>query len=496
MAQSREIEKLQRRWQENPLGLTFAPLAEAYRKEGLCDDALELLEIGLGQHPNYVPAHIVRGRCYLDAGADAAAEASFLRVVELDPENVIALKGLAEIAERAGRFHEAVQRLERLLSFDRNNDEARLQLERVRSMLVTPSPGTIELEAVDIGASLGRPPLDLPPVAASTLEPEEQHPAEPVDEPASAAEPAEEPAARVFDEAEGPVSLEGTEPGFVAEVLDVTIETLDVVTFEPVELSGSALAQDRVPDDVARAAASHEEAPAPLDREPESAPPVERASEPVWLSEPGPDTEPVAEPVAEPELEPGFAEPAAEEAALSQGAPAPPAGEGEEIAEETELVVTETMAEVFLRQGHRELALAVYTQLAQREGDNPRIRAAIERLGSEFRAAPSGLPTYAAALTGGQSVRSFLEALLTAVPPGAGPGPALGAVFGDEEVAGSEAGGGADREPSYDEFFAETEEPGRPPAAATPDRGPVAPTPAAPAEDIEEFNAWLRGLKR
>ena len=34
MAFSSEIEKLERRWQENPLGLTFAPLAEAYRKAG------------------------------------------------------------------------------------------------------------------------------------------------------------------------------------------------------------------------------------------------------------------------------------------------------------------------------------------------------------------------------------------------------------------------------------------------------------------------------
>ena len=87
MGPSREIEKLQRRWQENPLGLTFAPLAEAYRKEGMVPEALELLEIGLAHHPNYVPAHIVRGRCFLDQRADGDAEAAFGRVLELDPEN-------------------------------------------------------------------------------------------------------------------------------------------------------------------------------------------------------------------------------------------------------------------------------------------------------------------------------------------------------------------------------------------------------------------------
>src|SRR5262245_65822547 len=88
MASSGEIEKLERRWLENPLGLTFAPLAEAYRKAGDTAKALELIDIGLAQHPNYVPAHIVRGRCHLDTQADPAAELAFLKVTELDPENV------------------------------------------------------------------------------------------------------------------------------------------------------------------------------------------------------------------------------------------------------------------------------------------------------------------------------------------------------------------------------------------------------------------------
>ena len=141
MALIRELDKLQRRWQENPLGLTFAPLAEAYRKEGMTADALELLTIGLTQHPNYVPAHIVRGRCFLDGRDDHSAEKAFLRVAELDPENVIALKALADIDERSGRFAEATTRLERLLDVDRANDEAREQFDRLRATLATPGIG-------------------------------------------------------------------------------------------------------------------------------------------------------------------------------------------------------------------------------------------------------------------------------------------------------------------------------------------------------------------
>ena len=95
-----EIEKLERRYAENPQGLTFAPLAEVHRKNGDVARALELLRPGLTLHPDYIPASIVLGRCHLDLGDLPAAEAAFTHVLELDGENVIALKALADITER------------------------------------------------------------------------------------------------------------------------------------------------------------------------------------------------------------------------------------------------------------------------------------------------------------------------------------------------------------------------------------------------------------
>jgi hypothetical protein len=74
MAQNSEIEKLERRWADNPLGLTFAPLAEAYRRAGDHSMALEVLTAGLATHAGYVPALIVQARCHLDAGLDGEAE--------------------------------------------------------------------------------------------------------------------------------------------------------------------------------------------------------------------------------------------------------------------------------------------------------------------------------------------------------------------------------------------------------------------------------------
>lgn len=128
-----EIEKLERRYAENPHGLTFAPLAEVYRKNGDISRALDLLRIGLELHPNYIPASIVLGRCHQDLGDLQAAAEAFAHVLRLDDENVIALKSLADINERLGRLDDAERSLRRLVSVDRSNDEARQQLERVES---------------------------------------------------------------------------------------------------------------------------------------------------------------------------------------------------------------------------------------------------------------------------------------------------------------------------------------------------------------------------
>src|SRR5213594_4509923 len=107
VAHPSEIEKLEARYRENPKGRNFAPLADAYRKAGLIDNAIELCQAGLALHPDYVSGHIVHARCLVDKKDDAGAESVFRRVLDLDPENILALRVLAEIAERNSHFDQA-----------------------------------------------------------------------------------------------------------------------------------------------------------------------------------------------------------------------------------------------------------------------------------------------------------------------------------------------------------------------------------------------------
>lgn len=413
-----EIEKLERRWHENPLGLTFAPLAEAYRKSGALARALELLDSGLAQHPGYVPAHIVRGRCHLDSGEKALAELDFLCVVELDPENVIALKALADLAEAEGRTSDAIRRLEALLDIDRNNEEAESQLMRLRA---NPAPLAVS------------EPLITQRNDAATLTP-------------------------------GARPLEG-------------IEILDPEAHFP-SISGADSAAPGPPEapSVEKPSASLADLPSELTAWLEESVEVEAAEAVPIVVTPDPELEP--EPEAEPATE-------------------PPAGEAE-----PDLMVTETMAEIFLRQGHRELALAVYTQLLQREPGNERIKSAAEQLAASLAppappvAEPPPRPVrqYDAASTGGIPVQDFLATILSSGRPR----PAAPVHPPAFEPTSEATGRPASREPSFDEFFASEESPA--PAGAAPgpeavpdDRGE--PARAADPDELEQFHAWLRGLK-
>ena len=170
-----EIEKLERRYADNPHGLTFAPLAEVHRKNGDVARALELLTAGLELHPNYIPASIVLGRCHQDLGDLPAAEAAFAHVLRLDDENVIALKSLADINERLEHFGEAENWLRRLVAVDRSNDEAREQLRRLEARKkdadVKPEPAVAAaetLEVIDLEPEISR--ADVLPVDISALE--------------------------------------------------------------------------------------------------------------------------------------------------------------------------------------------------------------------------------------------------------------------------------------------------------------------------------------
>ena len=107
MADTARIEELRRRVQTDPASIAFAALAEEYRRAGHFDDAIATCRTGLQRHPAYLSARVTLGRSLLEIGHYEEARQELEQVLRSAPENLAAIRALAEIHHRAGELPES-----------------------------------------------------------------------------------------------------------------------------------------------------------------------------------------------------------------------------------------------------------------------------------------------------------------------------------------------------------------------------------------------------
>jgi hypothetical protein len=117
------IDDLRRRVEADPASIAFAQLAEEYRRAGQTEEAVRVSREGLTRHPGYLSARVTLGRALLDLGQlnDARTELQF--VATEAPENLAAVRGLAEIFHREGDAASALEYFQRALSLARHDPE-------------------------------------------------------------------------------------------------------------------------------------------------------------------------------------------------------------------------------------------------------------------------------------------------------------------------------------------------------------------------------------
>ena len=108
MADNPRIEELRRRVQKDPASIAFAQLAEEYRRAGSYEDAIDTCRSGLTVHPGYLSARVTLGRALLEIHELDAAQAELERVLRTAPENLAAIRGVAEVHHRRGSLGEAL----------------------------------------------------------------------------------------------------------------------------------------------------------------------------------------------------------------------------------------------------------------------------------------------------------------------------------------------------------------------------------------------------
>ena len=122
MASSARIDELRKKFDENPRRY-FAPLANEYRKLGDLEQAIFICQEYLPQQPGHMSGHIVYGQALFELSRFDESRAVFETALSLDPENLIALRHLGDIARQAGDLRGARGWYQRVLEADPRNEE-------------------------------------------------------------------------------------------------------------------------------------------------------------------------------------------------------------------------------------------------------------------------------------------------------------------------------------------------------------------------------------
>jgi thioredoxin-like negative regulator of GroEL len=519
MASSPRIEELRKKFEENPRRY-FAPLANEYRKAGDIEQAIAICREYLPQQPGHMSGHIVYGQALYEARQVDEAKSVFETALSLDPENLIALRHLGDIALMIGDAPGARMWYGRVLEADPRNEEIQAQLARLDQTESTPTPvvspqvestepppePTPAAAAPALAAASKPTPSSAPTVVVSAMRVPPTPNEEPVDRPLETVPPQRDPldqaitleraaipAPHIEQSPDSPIGLEPTSKatgenfGSQATLpIDVSmvehmarqreappiesfsLEGLETTSMAPEKAPPEATAtasapppdQPPVVSELTLAAVAAAAAPEPAASEPPPAPEAPEAPEVPTLELADIPVEAPATPAVTPAAE--VAAPAAERTApvsqsgptddlplldlplldigelpatratepepVSQPAPEPATEPVTELAldataPESGPFVTETMAELYLHQGHYEEALRVYRALLEQRPGDQRLQAKIESL-LAMPAAPEAAPSPAAARTfapvapTGRTIRDVLTSIAVRRPSG------------------------------------------------------------------------------
>jgi len=104
--QSALLSRYLEQYRRQPSSRVFAPLAEAYRKLGMQDEALKVLKEGIKRHPSYPLGYLVLAQCYADQGQWERVAQTLLPLTPHHKDNVSMQRLYAQACLETGD-HEA-----------------------------------------------------------------------------------------------------------------------------------------------------------------------------------------------------------------------------------------------------------------------------------------------------------------------------------------------------------------------------------------------------
>jgi tetratricopeptide (TPR) repeat protein len=182
MADNQRIEDLRRRVHRDPTSIAFAQLAEECRRAGHYQEAVDVCRAGLEIHPGYLSARVTLGRSLIELNDLDVALAELEHVLNSAPDNLAAIRGVAEIRHRQGDLSEALTRYRAALALARNDPDLQRTVDEL-ARKVEPVPAPAPDDGLSFEQMQNEFLQNLPP-------PPTVKPAQPVrTEPAAAPEP-------------------------------------------------------------------------------------------------------------------------------------------------------------------------------------------------------------------------------------------------------------------------------------------------------------------
>ena len=140
MADSQRIEDLRRRVQKDPASIAFAQLAEECRRAGNYQEAVDVCRAGLELHPGYLSARVTLGRALIEVNDLDTALAELEHVLKSAPENLAAIRGVAEIHHRQGNLAPALAQYRAALALARNDPDLQQTVAELARQVEPPLP--------------------------------------------------------------------------------------------------------------------------------------------------------------------------------------------------------------------------------------------------------------------------------------------------------------------------------------------------------------------
>jgi len=144
MADESRIDDLRRRVQKDPASIAFAQLAEECRRAGRFEEAVDVCRAGLDLHPGYLSARVTLGRALVELNSLDDAQTELELVLRSAPENLAAIRGLAEIHHRRGSLAEALAQYRAALALAKNDPDLQRTVADLEALVEPPAPPPVE----------------------------------------------------------------------------------------------------------------------------------------------------------------------------------------------------------------------------------------------------------------------------------------------------------------------------------------------------------------